>query len=137
MTGQKQDMYFPHQGGKQERGIAQLTVPIMRSPRYRFHKDTKSLEVAGAQQARAPVSFMPEHVGLRELTLGLKPTQREVIDLLYFGGCTQVEAAEQLGIPRATVTRARAALVVLALLAGVSGAGAAHGNGRALMGGRP
>ena len=44
---------------------------------------------------------MPEHVGLRELTLGLKPTQREVIDLLYFGGCTQVEAAEQLGIPRA------------------------------------
>ena len=48
-----------------------------------------------------------------------------------------MEAAEQLGIPRATVTRARAALVVLALLAGVSGAGAAHGNGRALMGGRP
>ena len=90
-------------------------IDALRSPWYRFHKGNKSLEVAGAQQAWAPVSFRPEHIGLRELTLGLKPTQREVIDLLYFGGCTQVEAAEQLGIPLATVkTRARAALVVLA-----------------------
>ena len=99
-------------------------IDAMRSPRYRFHKSNKSLEVAGAQQARAPVSFKPEHIGLRELTLGLKPTQREVIDLLYFGGCTQVEAAEQLHIPLATVkTRARAALVVLA---GQARVGSAH-----------
>ena len=98
-------------------------IDAMRSPRYRFHKGNKSLEVAGAQRAWAPVSFKPEHIGLRELTLGLKPTQREVIDLLYFGGCTQVEAAEQLCIPVATVkTRARAALVVLAGQARVSGA---------------
>lgn len=40
------------------------------------------------------------------------PRQREVIDLLYFGGGTQV-AAEELCIPLATVrTRARAALLV-------------------------
>ena len=100
-------------------------IDAMRSPHHRFHKGNQSLEVAGAQQAWAPVSFKPEHIGLRELMWGLKSKQREVIDLLYFGGCTQVEAAEQLGIPLATVkTRARAALVVLA---GQARVGGAHG----------
>jgi len=93
-------------------------IDALRSPRHRFHKGNKSLEVGGAQQASAPVSFNPDHIGLRELTLLLKPRQREVIDLLYFGGCTQAEAAEQLGIPLATVkTRARAALQVLSQMA--------------------
>ena len=77
-----------------------------------------SLEVANVQYAPAPTAFHPEHIGLRELTAQLKPRQREVIDLLYFGGCTQAETAEQLAIPLATVkTRARAALVVLSRLA--------------------
>ncbi|MCC3155568.1 RNA polymerase sigma factor [Hymenobacter sp. BT770] len=95
-------------------------IDLLRSPRQRFHQGTKSLEVGAAQQAPAPVGFHPEHIGVRELTLGLKPTQREVVELLYFGGCTQVEAAEQLGIPLATVkTRARAALLALARVAKV------------------
>ncbi|GAB3853435.1 sigma-70 family RNA polymerase sigma factor [Hymenobacter terrigena] len=93
-------------------------IDAMRSPRHRFNSSNKSLEVGGAQLAQAPATFNPEHIGLRELTLKLKPKQREVIDLLYFGGCTQSEAAEQLGIPLATVkTRARAALAVLAQMA--------------------
>jgi RNA polymerase sigma factor (sigma-70 family) len=93
-------------------------IDALRSPRHRFNSGTRSLEVGGAQRAQAPSSFNPEHIGLRELTLKLKPKQREVIDLLYFGGCTQVEAAEQLGVPLATVkTRARAALLVLAHMA--------------------
>lgn len=93
-------------------------IDAMRSPRHRFNSSTRSLEVGGAQRARATVTFNPDHIGLRELTLKLKPRQREVIDLLYFGGCTQAETAEQLGIPLATVkTRARTALHVLAQLA--------------------
>ncbi|WP_201986658.1 RNA polymerase sigma factor [Hymenobacter rubidus] len=93
-------------------------IDALRSPRHRFHSDTKSLEVGGAQRALAPSTFNPEHIGLRELTLQLKPKQREVIDLLYFGGCTHTETAEQLGIPLATVkTRARAALYILTRLA--------------------
>ena len=92
-------------------------IDAMRNPRHRFHSETRPLEVGGAQRASAPSSFNPEHIGLRELTLKLKPRQREVIDLLYFGGCTQAEAAEQLGIPLATVkTRARTAIQVLAQL---------------------
>ena len=105
-------------------------IDALRSPRHRFHKGTQSLEAAAVQQTPAPVSFNPEHIGVRELTQRLKPRQLEVIDLLYFGGCTQVEAAQELNIPLATVkTRARAALVALALLAGVSGAsGQPHAN---------
>ena len=96
-------------------------IDAMRSPRHRFHHRNKSLETSGAQRAPAPASFNPEDIGVRELTAGLKVRQREVIELLYFGGCTQVEAAKQLGIPLATVkTRARAALVALAVLAGPS-----------------
>ncbi|GAB3858792.1 RNA polymerase sigma factor [Hymenobacter negativus] len=93
-------------------------IDALRSPRYRFHRRNPSLEAAGAQYAPAPTAFHPEHIGLRELIVQLKPRQREVIDLLYFGGCTQAETAEQLAIPLATVkTRARAALVVLTRLA--------------------
>ncbi|WP_460556771.1 RNA polymerase sigma factor [Hymenobacter daeguensis] len=93
-------------------------IDALRSPRHRFHSGTRSLEVGGAQRASAPVSFNPEHIGLRELTLQLKPRQREVIDLIYFGGFTQAETAEQLGIPLATVkTRARAAIQVLSQMA--------------------
>ncbi|MBF9239338.1 RNA polymerase sigma factor [Hymenobacter sp. BT683] len=93
-------------------------IDVMRSPRHRFHNDNQSLESSSVQRAPAPTTFHPEHIGIRELTQGLKPRQREVIDLLYFGGCTQVETAEELGIPLATVkTRARAALVALAALA--------------------
>ena len=93
-------------------------VDVLRSPRHRFHSGTRSLDTDSARRAPAPADFNPEHIGLRELTLRLKPRQREVIDLLYYGGCTQAEAAGQLGIPVATVkTRARAALVVLASLA--------------------
>ena len=93
-------------------------VDVLRSPRYRFHCQNRSLEVAGAARVPAPATFKPEHIGVRELAGQLKPRQREVIDLLYFGGCTQVEAAEELGIPLATVkTRARAAIQTLAVLA--------------------
>ncbi|MFD1466604.1 RNA polymerase sigma factor [Hymenobacter caeli] len=93
-------------------------LDAVRSAGHRFYRGTRSLEVPAAQHVRAPVAFRPEHIGLRELTQHLIPRQWAVIDLLYFGGCTQLEAAQELGIPVATVkTRARAALRTLALLA--------------------
>ncbi|MEL5994158.1 RNA polymerase sigma factor [Hymenobacter segetis] len=90
-------------------------IDALRSPRHRFHRRNPSLEAAGAYYSPAPTAFYPEHIGVRELIVHLKPRQREVMDLLYFGGCTQAETAERLAIPLATVkTRARAALAVLA-----------------------
>ncbi len=90
-------------------------IDALRSARYRFHISNQSLDAEGALQVPAALTFRPEHIGVRELTLQLKPRQREVIDLLYFGGCTPTETAEELGIPVPTVkTRARAALRALA-----------------------
>lgn len=115
------DRYDPERGRLftwMVRVCCNQAIDALRSPRHRFHSGTKSLEVGGAQRASAPTSFNPDHIGLRELTLKLKPRQREVIDLLYFGGFTQAETAEKLAIPLATVkTRARAAINALALLA--------------------
>lgn len=52
-----------------------------------------------------------DHIGLRKFVDGLKPEQRQLIDLLYFGGYTQSEAAEELNLPLGTVkTRVKAAL---------------------------
>ena len=89
-------------------------VDVLRSRRHQFHRQNRSLDEADAKRVAAPAAFQPEHIGVRELTGQLKPRQREIIDLLYFGGCTQAEAAKELGIPLATVkTRVRAALLVL------------------------
>ncbi|WP_158011076.1 RNA polymerase sigma factor [Hymenobacter lapidarius] len=89
-------------------------IDAMRNPRYRFHRGQPSLEASGVHWRPAPIEFNPDHIGVRELALQLKPKQREVVELLYFGDRTQAEAAEELGIPLATVkTRARAALAAL------------------------
>ena len=93
-------------------------IDTVRNPRYRFHHGNPSLEASRAHWAPAPATFNPEHIGVRDLALRLKPKQREVIELLYFGGCTQAETAAALGVPVPTVkTRARAAIQALSVLA--------------------
>jgi RNA polymerase sigma factor (sigma-70 family) len=48
---------------------------------------------------------------VREALAGLSPEQRQVLDMAYFAGMTQVRIAEELGIPLGTVkTRTFAAL---------------------------
>ncbi|CAN5918198.1 sigma-70 family RNA polymerase sigma factor [soil metagenome] len=55
-----------------------------------------------------------DHIGLRKFVDELKPDQKQLIDLLYFGGYTQSEAAEELNLPLGTVkTRVKAALTRL------------------------
>ncbi len=61
-------------------------------------------------------STMPniEGLDLKHLTERLSPDYRILIDLLYFQGFTQAEAAENLNIPLGTVkTRIRAAILKL------------------------
>lgn len=55
-----------------------------------------------------------ELIGLSKLIQVLKNDQRELIDMVYFKGFTQEEAAKNLSIPSGTVkTRIRAALIHL------------------------
>ena len=59
-------------------------------------------------------TYNPETIGLKEMVHKLEPDYREIIDLLFFGGFTQNEAAEKLNIPLGTVkTRSRAAILKL------------------------
>ncbi|MEZ0608110.1 RNA polymerase sigma factor [Fibrella sp. WM1] len=53
----------------------------------------------------------PDHIGLREVIQQLRPDRKQLIDLVYFGGYTHEEAADELGLPLGTVkTRIRSAL---------------------------
>jgi RNA polymerase sigma factor (sigma-70 family) len=52
-----------------------------------------------------------DHIGIRQLVHKLDDKLKEVVELAYFGGLTQDEISEQLGIPLGTVkTRIRTGL---------------------------
>lgn len=56
-------------------------------------------------------SLNPDHIGVREIVGRLDEKYRLLIDLMYFQGYTQEEAAEETGIPLGTVkTRLRYAI---------------------------
>ena len=55
-----------------------------------------------------------DYIGVKEAVITLKPEYKNVIQLLYFLGYTQEEAAKELNLPLGTLkTRARAALKIL------------------------
>lgn len=56
-------------------------------------------------------SYDPDLIGVRDIVKKLEPEYRLIIDLLFFQGYSQSEAAEKLNIPLGTVkTRSRAAI---------------------------
>jgi RNA polymerase sigma-70 factor (ECF subfamily) len=64
----------------------------------------------------------PDHLGIRELVGKLDEKYRTLIDLIYFKGYTQEEAAEETDIPLGTIkTRLRYAISELRTLFGDSG----------------
>ena len=59
-------------------------------------------------------SYNPDTIGLKELVKKLDVEYKQIIDLLFFEGYSQTEAAEKLGIPLGTIkTRSRAAILKL------------------------
>ncbi|MFN8244000.1 MAG: sigma-70 family RNA polymerase sigma factor [Ferruginibacter sp.] len=92
-----------------------LTIDTLRSKGYKkqtkISGDENSVSnFAGDTSGAAKFDAM----GLRNQLAGLKPEQRTVLEMAYFGGYTQEEIARVLEIPLGTVkTRVRAAILEL------------------------
>jgi RNA polymerase sigma factor (sigma-70 family) len=88
-----------------------LSIDKIRSKQYRVGSKMLEIGKGAARNLANPGGFRPEHIGLREIVNHLSEEQRQIIDLMYFGGFTQTEIAEEYNIPLGTVkTRARSAI---------------------------
>lgn len=80
----------------------------------KIQNDDSDVGKLNAGSGAAVTTQKPEHIGMRDHVATLPEEQQEVIQLLYYRGFTQQEAAEELGIPLGTVkTRSRLALKAL------------------------
>jgi len=86
------------------------SIDRLRSRSTADRKDLKKDKDFVRQHGIQPEQFT-DGIGLRKLIDHLEEEQKIVIDLLYFQGFTQVEAAEELNIPLGTVkSRVRIAI---------------------------
>jgi len=92
-----------------------LTIDTLRSKGYKKQAKISSDENSVGNYAddnKAAERF--DALGIRNQLTNLKPEQRSIIDLAYFGGFTQDEISKQMGIPLGTVkTRMRSAIIEL------------------------
>lgn len=63
----------------------------------------KSEQIENVSHSLEEAAINPETIGLQELVNKLNPEQKAILDLIYFKGYTQSEAAEALEIPIGTV----------------------------------
>ncbi|MDQ7947689.1 MAG: sigma-70 family RNA polymerase sigma factor [Pedobacter sp.] len=92
-----------------------LAIDKLRSKDFKNSNKNQDLEnnvdFINAQQE---VNFNADTLGIKDLVAGMRPDYQEVLDRIYFKGCTHVEAAEELNIPLGTVkTRVRMAILEL------------------------
>lgn len=80
-----------------------------------FNRQNQQLEnVVNTIDTQRSTAINPETIDMRQLTDKLSVEYKELIDLIYFKGYTQSEAAEALNIPLGTVkTRVRTAITRL------------------------
>jgi RNA polymerase sigma-70 factor (ECF subfamily) len=101
-------------------------IDQMRSARSKSSADTvidDALPLPAKEDTWTEVVQGLEHERVREAMATLPPEQRQVVDLAYYGGFTQTEIAQRVGIPLGTVKgRTRLALDKLRDLLRVSDA---------------
>lgn len=84
-------------------------IDATRTSHFQHYRKTDTLDNLVYQPGGA--STNPDHIGVREMVDRLDDKYRLLIDLIYFKGYTQEEAAEETGIPLGTVkTRLRFAI---------------------------
>lgn len=92
-------------------------IDATRTAHFQHSRKTDSLD--SLVHSPGGTAMNPEHIGVREVVDRLDEKYRLLIDLMYFQGYTQEEAAEETGIPLGTVkTRLRHAIGELRRLFG-------------------
>jgi RNA polymerase sigma-70 factor (ECF subfamily) len=87
-----------------------LAIDKVRSKEFVNQNKNQSLDKAVSISDQKN-SYDPDLIGVRDVVRKLDPEYKQIIDLLYFEGYSQSEAAEKLNIPLGTVkTRSRAAI---------------------------
>jgi RNA polymerase sigma-70 factor, ECF subfamily len=87
-------------------------IDATRTAHYQHQSRTDSLD--NLVHKPGGEALNPDHLGLQDLVDNLDEKYRSLIELVYFRGFTQEEAAEETGIPLGTVkTRLRTAIAEL------------------------
>lgn len=87
-----------------------LSIDKVRSKEFVNQNKNQSIDNA-VSISDQKTSYDPDLIGVRDIVKKLEPEYKQIIDLLFFEGYSQSEAAEKLNIPLGTVkTRSRAAI---------------------------
>lgn len=89
-----------------------LAIDKIRSSEYKQSAKTQTIEKSvDSINKNYQAGYNPDTMDIKALTDKLRPEQKELIDLIYFSGYTQAEAADKLKMPLGTVkTRVRSAI---------------------------
>lgn len=92
-----------------------LSIDKLRSKDFKNNGKNQDIENnVDFVDSQKKLSLNIELLGLRDLVTGLKPELSSVLEMVYYGGLTHVEAAEALNLPLGTVkTRIRMAIFEL------------------------
>jgi RNA polymerase sigma factor (sigma-70 family) len=92
-----------------------IAVDKLRSKDFRNNSMNQDIDLSvNAVDEQLNTGFNPEILGVKEMVNRLQPDAKNVLDLVYFKGYTQAEAAEELGLPLGTVkSRIRIAICSL------------------------
>jgi RNA polymerase sigma factor (sigma-70 family) len=92
-----------------------LTIDTLRSKGYKKQQKISDDEnVVSNFRDKSFNMAMHDSIGLRKQVQTLKPDQKIIVDLAYFGGYTQEEISKEMNIPLGTVkTRMRSAIIQL------------------------
>jgi RNA polymerase sigma factor (sigma-70 family) len=94
-----------------------LAIDKLRSKDFVNQNKNRPIENSVSGIVSVITSYNPDTIGIKEIVHKLEPDYKTIIDLLFFEGYSQAEAAEKLNIPLGTVkTRSRAAIIKLRTL---------------------
>ncbi|MBI1223432.1 MAG: sigma-70 family RNA polymerase sigma factor [Bacteroidetes bacterium] len=91
------------------------TIDEIRSKKFRNQKENQNIEDSVYEVDKGNnTELKVDSIGLKSVIERLRPEQKMLLELVYFGGYTHDEAAKELSIPLGTVkTRLRASIIEL------------------------